>query len=160
MNLTCEDSEDLGPAMLAWAYSPLGIALVGADGNICAANPAVETYLAVPVPSLLDKGEAEFDALCKGLMLDHRRIEVPQSKIRAIHFIRRTALRPESSPRRAQIAEQLREPLASIYGFTELLIHQNYDEVTRLELTSTMLGEIEVMMDLINRQLDLTQDPL
>jgi signal transduction histidine kinase len=93
-------------------------------------------------------------------MLDHRRIEVPQSNVRAIHFIRRTALRPESSPRLAQIAEQLREPLASIYGFTELLIHQNYDEVTRLELTSTMLGEIEVMMDLINRQLDLTQDPL
>ena len=60
----------------------------------------------------------------------------------------------------SRIAELLREPLASIYGFTELLIHQNYDEVTRLELTSTMLGEIEVMMDLINRQLDLTQDPL
>jgi signal transduction histidine kinase len=55
----------------------------------------------------------------------------------------------------AHIAEALREPLASIYGFTELLLTQDYDEETRIDLTSTLLDQIEIMSNLINEQLDV-----
>jgi signal transduction histidine kinase len=55
----------------------------------------------------------------------------------------------------AHIAEALREPLASIYGFSELLLTQDYDEETRIDLTSTLLDQVEVMSNLINEQLDV-----
>jgi signal transduction histidine kinase len=54
----------------------------------------------------------------------------------------------------SRIAELLREPLASIYGFAELLLTQNYDEETRLDLTATLLEQVEVMSNIINSELD------
>ncbi len=54
----------------------------------------------------------------------------------------------------SHIAELLREPLASIYGFAELLLTQNYDEETRLDLTATLLEQVEVMSNIINSELD------
>ena len=54
----------------------------------------------------------------------------------------------------SRIAELLREPLASIYGFAELLLTQNYDEETRRDLTATLLEQVEVMSNIINTELD------
>jgi signal transduction histidine kinase len=54
----------------------------------------------------------------------------------------------------SRIAELLREPLASIYGFAELLLTQNYDEETRRDLTATLLEQVEVMSNIINSELD------
>ena len=54
----------------------------------------------------------------------------------------------------SHIAELLREPLASIYGFAELLLTQNYDEETRRDLTATLLEQVEVMSNIINSELD------
>ena len=56
--------------------------------------------------------------------------------------------------RLSHIAELLREPLASIYGFAELLLTQNYDEETRRDLTATLLEQVEVMSNIINSELD------
>jgi len=55
----------------------------------------------------------------------------------------------------SHVAELLREPLASIYGFAELLLTQNYDEETRRDLTATLLEQIEVMSNIINSELDM-----
>lgn len=147
---------DAASAALAWERSPLGIVVIGSDGVIHAANPAAAEILATPVADLEGLGEAEFVASAEDL--EHRRMELAQSGLRSIHFIRRPRATSAAIPRLAKIAEDLREPLASIYGFAELLIYQNYDPDTRRELTTTMLGEIEVMIDLINRQLDLTSE--
>jgi signal transduction histidine kinase len=57
--------------------------------------------------------------------------------------------------RLSRIAELLREPLASIYGFAELLLTQDYDEELRHELTATLLDQVEAMSNIINAQLDI-----
>lgn len=56
--------------------------------------------------------------------------------------------------RLSHVAELLREPLASIYGFAELLLTQDYDEATRRDLTATLLEQVEVMSNIINSELD------
>lgn len=145
---------DAVSAVIAWERSPLGIVVISTDGAVHSANPAAAEILGMPADALTGLGEAEFVVGTGDL--DHRRMELAQSGLRSIHFLRRPGATAATIPRLAKIAEDLREPLASIYGFAELLIHQNYDPETRHELTTTMLGEIEVMIDLINRQLDLT----
>jgi hypothetical protein len=42
---------------------------------------------------------------------------------------------------------------ASIYGFVELLLTQNYDEETRRGLTSTLMGQVEAMGNIVNESL-------
>jgi signal transduction histidine kinase len=147
---------DAVAAALAWERTPLGTVLIDADGKVCNANHAAAEYLGMRATELAGIGEAEF--VLRSEALDHRRMELAQAGLRSIHFIRRPANASSAIPRLARIAEELREPLASIYGFTELLIYQSYDDETRRELTMTILGEIEIMMDLINRQLDLTHE--
>ncbi len=143
-------------ASAAWKHSPFGMAVIGIDGMVHAANPELEAILDRPLVRLLGMGEADFVDLVSTGNVEHRRVELAQKGMRSIHYIRRASAGSAEVVRLARIAEELREPLASIYGFAELLVHQNYDEETRRELTITMLGDIEVMIDLINRQLDLT----
>lgn len=155
------NSEALGQldrvvAALAWERNPLGTVVIDADGCVCTANPAACECMGISIGELVGISEAEFATRCESLV--HRRMELAQSGLRSIHFVRHPSTHSSASPRLARIAEELREPLASIYGFAELLIHQNYDEETRRDLTVTMLGEIEVMIDMINRQLDLTHE--
>ena len=60
----------------------------------------------------------------------------------------------DRSPDPARVAELLRQPLSIIQGFAELLLTQQYDEYTRLELTRTLLAETEELSNVINRLLD------
>ncbi len=154
MNPEADIQVDALAAKLAWELSPLGFVLIDAEGRVSAANPATARYLGVPVDDLVNIGEADFTMRSKHL--SHRRIELAQSGLRSMHCIWRSDDPSSANPRLTRIAEELREPLASIYGFAELLIHQSYDDETRRDLTVTLLGEVEVMIDLINRQLDLT----
>lgn len=140
-------------AKLAWELSPLGSVLIDAEGRVCAVNPATAGFLGAPVDDIVGIGEADFRM--RSEHLNHRRIELAQAGLRSMHYIWRSDDSSSAHLRLTRIAEELREPLASIYGFAELLIHQSYDDETRRDLTVTMLGEIEVMIDLINRQLDL-----
>jgi len=54
-------------------------------------------------------------------------------------------------------AHELRSPMTSIYGFTELLLQQEFDEVTRLDFLGTIYRQSELMISIINELLDLSR---
>lgn len=54
-------------------------------------------------------------------------------------------------------AHELRTPLASILGFSELLLSRNYDDSTRRELTQTINNQSKLLVHLINELLDLSR---
>jgi signal transduction histidine kinase len=54
-------------------------------------------------------------------------------------------------------AHELRTPMASIYGFTELLMTQEFDEADRLEFLGTIFRQSEMMISIINELLDLAR---
>jgi signal transduction histidine kinase len=54
-------------------------------------------------------------------------------------------------------AHELRTPMASIYGFTELLMTQDFDEAERREFLDTIYRQSELMISIINELLDLVR---
>ena len=54
-------------------------------------------------------------------------------------------------------AHELRTPMASIYGFTELLMTQEFDEADRLDFLGTIFRQSELMVSIINELLDLAR---
>ena len=54
-------------------------------------------------------------------------------------------------------AHELRTPMASIYGFTELLITQELEEAERQEFLETIYKQSELMISIINELLDLAR---
>jgi signal transduction histidine kinase/CHASE1-domain containing sensor protein len=54
-------------------------------------------------------------------------------------------------------AHELRTPMASIFGFTELLITQEFEEAERRELLDTIFTQSELMISIINELLDLAR---
>ena len=54
-------------------------------------------------------------------------------------------------------AHELRTPMASIYGYSELLLHESFDEATRKELLGTVHRQSELMASIINELLDLAR---
>mgnify|MGYP000890519202 FL=1 len=54
-------------------------------------------------------------------------------------------------------AHELRTPMASIFGFTELLMHQEFDEATRKDLLATIYKQTAWLVDIINELLDLAR---
>ncbi len=54
-------------------------------------------------------------------------------------------------------AHELRTPMASIFGFTELLLTQSFDEDNRRDLLTTMYQQSELMIKIINELLDLVR---
>jgi PAS domain S-box-containing protein len=54
-------------------------------------------------------------------------------------------------------AHELRTPMASIFGFTELLLHRALDEATRRELLETIHRQVTLLVDIINELLDLAR---
>ena len=138
----------------AWRYCPWGMAVIAADGNVSAVNRAYAEYLGRTPTTLLGQSEADLDALVTRLPQDYRRVEVMRDDVRSIHFLGDASGFEMNAKHMANIAEMLREPLASIYGFAELLLTQNYDEETRQDLTATLLEQVEVMTNIINGKLD------
>ena len=57
----------------------------------------------------------------------------------------------------AHAAHELRTPMASIHGFTELLLAQEFDEATRQEFLETIFGQSQLMISIINELLDLAR---
>jgi signal transduction histidine kinase len=130
------------------------MAVIAADGTVSAFNAAYGERLGLAPDDLLGKREADLDALTAPMARDHRRVEVLQDDVRAVHFLG-DASRTEGNVRHlASIAEMLREPMASVYGFAELLLTQNYDEDTRRDLTATLLEQVEAMSNIINQEFD------
>jgi len=54
-------------------------------------------------------------------------------------------------------AHELRTPMASIYGFSELLMTQEFDEATRKDLLATIHKQTQWLVDIINELLDLAR---
>lgn len=54
-------------------------------------------------------------------------------------------------------AHELRTPMASIYGFAELLIHQEFDPDERRDFLNTIFRQSELMVSIINELLDLAR---
>ena len=54
-------------------------------------------------------------------------------------------------------AHELRTPMASIFGFTELLLSEEYDAETRRDLLSTVYQQTELLVKIINELLDLSR---
>ena len=54
-------------------------------------------------------------------------------------------------------AHELRTPMASIYGFTELLMTQDFDAADRADFHSTIFRQSELMISIINELLDLNR---
>jgi len=57
----------------------------------------------------------------------------------------------------ATAAHELRTPLASILGFTELMIHRKYPDEKRLDLLQTVHRQGSLLQDLIQELLDLSR---
>lgn len=57
----------------------------------------------------------------------------------------------------ATAAHELRTPMASIYGFSELLLQRNFDETVRLDLTETIHRQAGRLVNLLNELLDLAR---
>jgi transcriptional regulator with PAS, ATPase and Fis domain len=142
-----------------WAHSTCGIVAIDINGHVLAANPAFVHCTGIEISTVIGMSEADFNhALLNSQVLECRRIEVVVDDLRAIYQIRCNCCSTQYNspdPKLSHVAEMLREPLASIYGFTELLLTQNYDEETRVALTSALFEQVEVMSNLINTQLDL-----
>jgi signal transduction histidine kinase len=54
-------------------------------------------------------------------------------------------------------AHELRTPMASIYGFTELLMQQDFDSKDQGEFLATIFKQSELMVSIINELLDLAR---
>ena len=54
-------------------------------------------------------------------------------------------------------AHELRTPMASIYGYSEVLLAEDFDTETRRELLSTIYRQSELMASIINELLDLAR---
>ncbi len=54
-------------------------------------------------------------------------------------------------------AHELRTPMASIYGYSELLMHEAFDEATHKELLATIHRQSGLMAEIINELLDLAR---
>jgi len=54
-------------------------------------------------------------------------------------------------------AHELRTPMASIHGFSELLIHRNFDEATRKDLLQTIHRQSASLVHMVNELLDLAR---
>ena len=54
-------------------------------------------------------------------------------------------------------AHELRTPMASIYGYCELLLMRDFDEAERKEMLSTIFRQSELMASIINELLDLAR---
>lgn len=54
-------------------------------------------------------------------------------------------------------AHELRTPMANIYGFSELLLNQEFDEDTRQDILTTIYKQSELMASIINELLDLAR---
>jgi signal transduction histidine kinase len=54
-------------------------------------------------------------------------------------------------------AHELRTPMTTIFGYSEMLLHRNFDEATRLDLTSVVHQQAQGMVLMLNDMLDLVR---
>ena len=140
------------PIDAVWRYCPWAIVAVSKDGKVCAANAAFERCTGIAAESALGMSAADFAACVGTLPVEVSRIETAESDLSALYFLRTATMDTTQKREVSRLTETLREPLASVYGFAELLLTQNYDEETRRDLTTTLLEQVEAITNIINDQ--------
>lgn len=152
--LNLSGSDMLRAFGVGWTHAPWGIAAVGSDGKICAINPAFEHCTGIASIELLGQPESVLNERLEMTLFDHRRIEVNTSGVLAVHYISNAIAEETIAQKLSRVAETLREPLTAVYGFTELMLRQNYDDAQRQELLETMVEQIQLISGIINTHLD------
>lgn len=160
---TAQEVPEQAPFAMAWQHCPWGMATIDGAGNLLQVNPAFESCTGIAAEQVRGMSEADFIALLGApspgqRRFEHRRVETAGAGLRAVHYFRPSAVVALQDQRLASLVEAVREPLGSIYGFTELLLTQNYDEETRRELTTTVLEQAEAMSNILNEHFNRAQD--
>lgn len=141
----------------AWNNCPWAAVAVNDAGVISAITPGFLNYCAMSEAALIGMSEGALNGLLLSIGVERHRVSIDSNGLRAIYYIRHFTPASASDLHLRAVAEKLREPLASIQGFAELLLTQQYDEATRRELTATLLAETEALSNIINRELDVTR---
>ncbi len=147
-------NDPLAPVAFESAVSlcPWAIAVIDDNGKVRSVNPAFENITGIDATSVLGMREAAFAAMLSALLLEVSRVEAQQAGLRALFYLRKSTVNPEHNPELVLLKQSLRAPLASIYGFAELLMTQNYDDNTRFDLIGTLLEQTELMINIINQK--------
>ena len=136
----------------AWRHCPWAMVAVSDDGKLREVNPAFERCTGIAAEDALGMSAANFAARLGSLPLEVCRVEMVDDGLSAIYYLHLASSSRKNGLQLARLTEALREPLASVYGFAELLLTQNYDEETRRNLTATLLEQVEAMTNIINDQ--------
>ena len=108
-------------------------------------NPQTLIELAGPGKRMLEVGVRESDAESVSQILYFRDVT---------HEIEVDRMKSEFL---STAAHELRTPMTSIYGFSELLSTQHFDEATQRELAQTIHRNADLMTSIINELLDLAR---
>lgn len=102
-------------------------------------------YLTMPAPRILERRIRRGGRAGQTLVLYFRDIT------------RETEVDRMKSEFLSTAAHELRTPMASIFGFSELLLRRQYDEKTRRDLLETIHRQSGLLINLLNELLDLAR---
>jgi len=121
--------------------------VAGLAGQTVDAPPATRQLLSLSAPrgSVLDLIGVSSDAATVSQLLYVRDVT---------HEIEVDRMKSEFL---SHAAHELRTPMASVFGFSELLMTQDFDEATRKDLLATIHRQTAWLVDIINELLDLAR---
>jgi PAS domain S-box-containing protein len=161
--------------------NPAFLAMTGLERNVVIGNNeymisdeheinSVLEYLSdpnLPFLSSLDANESQTDTLTlirPSLRVLKRTLRVMRNQdvtIGRVMYLRDVTHETEVSRMKSEFlataAHELRTPMASIYGFAELLMIQDFDETTRRDLIETIHRQANRLVNLLNELLDLAR---
>jgi PAS domain S-box-containing protein len=162
--------------------NPAFLAMTGLERNLVIGNNeymisdeheinSVLEYLSdpnQPFLSSLDASESQIDTLTlirpnlrvlkRTLRVMRNQEEVPIGRVMYLRDVtHETEVSRMKSEFLATAAHELRTPMASIYGFAELLMMQDFDESTRKDLIETIHRQANRLVNLLNELLDLAR---
>lgn len=161
--------------------NPAFLAMTGLERNLVIGNNeymisdeheinSVLEYLSdpnLPFLSSLDSSESQTDTLTlirPNLRVLKRTLRVMRNQdvtIGRVMYLRDVTHETEVSRMKSEFlataAHELRTPMASIYGFAELLMMQDFDEATRKDLIETIHRQANRLVNLLNELLDLAR---
>ncbi len=140
--------------------------------NLCVAQASLSGIAALRMRGRADAGVQEARAAAEGsetieLAGAGKRVlqiglRLPQTETVSLILYFRDITRESEVDRMkseflAHAAHELRTPMASIYGFAELLLTQPFDEAERRDFMGTIFNQSKLMMSVINELLDLAR---
>lgn len=118
------------------------------------------------VKEINTKKNSRFNFNFKRRHENHRILKMTQHELNTINtpvilYFRDVTLEMEMDQLKTNFlsvaAHELRMPIASIYGYSELLIHRDFDDLTRRDILQAIHGLCASIVELINHLLDLAR---